>query len=101
MLGDYDECIRQSQLAVELQKTFGPAYNNMGLAYLEKKEYAKAKENFELARSTGIWSRSCSRKPKITCSNPCRFHSKKSRARKGSGFFFKTHPLEHPGRRAG
>ncbi|MFW6324621.1 MAG: tetratricopeptide repeat protein, partial [Desulfovibrionales bacterium] len=53
MDGDYDECIRQSEMAVELQETFGPAYHNMGLAYLEKKDFAKARENFEKARKYG------------------------------------------------
>jgi hypothetical protein len=35
-MGDPDGCIMQCSKAIEIEPMFGPAYNNIGLAYLEK-----------------------------------------------------------------
>jgi len=53
MDGDWDMCIFQSGKALEIEPHFGPAYNNIGLAYLEKGEHAKAVENFDKAQANG------------------------------------------------
>jgi Flp pilus assembly protein TadD len=53
MKGEYDECLKVCAKAVDLQPNFGPAYNNMALAYMETGDFAKAVEMVDKALATG------------------------------------------------
>jgi tetratricopeptide (TPR) repeat protein len=44
----------QCSKAIEIEPMFGPAYNNIGLAYLEKGEPKKAIMYFDKAVETGF-----------------------------------------------
>ena len=44
----------QCSKALEIEPMFGPAYNNIGLAYLEKGEPKKALMYFDKAVETGL-----------------------------------------------
>ncbi len=47
--GDFEAAVRAFQEVLKLEKTFGPAYLNLGLAYNELKQYEKAIPSFTKA----------------------------------------------------
>jgi DNA-binding SARP family transcriptional activator len=53
MQGDVEGCIDQCRQVIEEQPTFGPAYNNMCLAYMQREDYERAIENCDLAVQYG------------------------------------------------
>ena len=54
MLGNLDESIALSERALKQAPGFGPAYNNLALAWLEKGDGKKALEYANLAASNGF-----------------------------------------------
>jgi len=53
MEANYDACIEEGSKVVSLEAGFGPAWNNMALAYFEKGEYQKADEAVKNAQNAG------------------------------------------------
>lgn len=53
MKGLVDESIKTSLKALEVQPDFPIPHHNLGIAYLEKEDYAKAIEHFDTAQSMG------------------------------------------------
>ena len=53
MEADYDACIEESLKVVNEEAGFGPAWNNLALAYFEKGEYKKADEAVKTAQKSG------------------------------------------------
>ena len=53
MEGNYDACIEESSAVIKAQPVFGPAWNNLALAYFEKEEFKKAAEAVEQAQKCG------------------------------------------------
>ncbi|HIE29078.1 TPA: tetratricopeptide repeat protein [Candidatus Poribacteria bacterium] len=45
--GNLDEVIREYEYVIYIAPDFAPAYNNVGLAYLQKNNFEKAKQAFE------------------------------------------------------
>jgi len=54
MTGDVDACIELCNKALAVEANFGPAYNNLALAYLEKGDPKKAMECVEKAKATNF-----------------------------------------------
>jgi tetratricopeptide (TPR) repeat protein len=50
---DYVSCIQECEKVVEQEPTFGPAWNNLGIAYLETGKLEKAAYCFDKALETG------------------------------------------------
>jgi tetratricopeptide (TPR) repeat protein len=54
MLGELDESIALSEKVVAKEPAFGPAYNNLAIAWLEKGDGKKALEYAKLAAANGF-----------------------------------------------
>ncbi len=50
---NYDACIEESNMVLRQEPTFGPAWNNLALAYFEKGEFQKADDAIKQATQTG------------------------------------------------
>lgn len=50
---NYDACIEECNKVIRLEPAFGPAWNNLALAYFEKGEYEKSKDAVEQASACG------------------------------------------------
>ncbi len=50
---DYDACIEESNKVIEREPAFGPAWNNLALAFFEKGEFAKADDAVKNAQKAG------------------------------------------------
>lgn len=53
MEGNYDGSIEESMKVIQKEPAFGPAWNNLALAYFEKEEYAKATHAVAEAKKSG------------------------------------------------
>ncbi|MGE4504997.1 MAG: tetratricopeptide repeat protein, partial [Desulfovibrionaceae bacterium] len=51
--GEYDEAQPLLEQAVTKEPMFGPAWNNLALVHMEKKEWPRAKECLEKAAESG------------------------------------------------
>ena len=54
MRGNLDESIALSERAIKQEPGFGPAYNNLALAWLEKGDGKKSLEYATLAQANGF-----------------------------------------------
>ena len=50
---NYDACVEESKKVIEQESAFGPAWNNLALAYFEKGEYQQAQDAVKSAQDCG------------------------------------------------